>query len=447
MPETARADTGYVERVEAFAAAWPTTSDMIISLRPLEPAGPRISLLHSDLLTFAADRRALAEKLAAASSPARVWLYEKDGAEPEPWASLDDAQADAVQGWPKGSLLAWRHSPDGSMRLHVNGVWTRRVIAPATVRTGPADDAGDANAGEPAIGVVRSCRTCGCTQDDACEGGCAWVTDGTLEIDLCTACAWAIARDAIASGLYHLEPTAGDSVFEARGGLIPQPILTEAEIEGLQPLIEAVEAARGDQEKIDAIAAEHGLIQGRFDESASVGPALHLWQPTSADLGRAFAKADPRTVSQAVRAMHDFAASLAQLTDTEASPVWLSPATVTVYRQPPEIEAAAAQLHTFLDAWPSDYGDTILNIAALAPPGSPIPLRHSALRIVLDALVVSHLEWRVRGGGFVGPETSEAEARRYVTDQRRLFSNEGPGQHGIVQCRQVGPWVDAQAQP
>ena len=30
----------------------------------------------------------------------------------------------------------------------------------------------------------RTCRICGCTEDNACEGGCSWV-----EVDLCSACA------------------------------------------------------------------------------------------------------------------------------------------------------------------------------------------------------------------------------------------------------------------
>lgn len=30
---------------------------------------------------------------------------------------------------------------------------------------------------------VRSCSVCGCTDDEACDGGCAWVAD-----DLCSAC-------------------------------------------------------------------------------------------------------------------------------------------------------------------------------------------------------------------------------------------------------------------
>lgn len=31
--------------------------------------------------------------------------------------------------------------------------------------------------------LARQCRVCGCTEDDACEGGCAWV-----EEDLCSEC-------------------------------------------------------------------------------------------------------------------------------------------------------------------------------------------------------------------------------------------------------------------
>jgi len=49
---------------------------------------------------------------------------------------------------------------------------------------------------------LGACAICSCTEDNPCEGGCAQVTDGSLEIDLCTACAWAIARDAVAAGLY-----------------------------------------------------------------------------------------------------------------------------------------------------------------------------------------------------------------------------------------------------
>lgn len=37
--------------------------------------------------------------------------------------------------------------------------------------------------GEP----VRTCRVCGCTDEQACEGGCAWVA--WVASDLCTRCA------------------------------------------------------------------------------------------------------------------------------------------------------------------------------------------------------------------------------------------------------------------
>lgn len=33
-----------------------------------------------------------------------------------------------------------------------------------------------------------SCRACGCTEDRACEGGCAWVIEDGAEDDICTKC-------------------------------------------------------------------------------------------------------------------------------------------------------------------------------------------------------------------------------------------------------------------
>jgi hypothetical protein len=38
------------------------------------------------------------------------------------------------------------------------------------------------------------CVVCGCTQEAACEGGCAWLGT-TLDVDLCTACAHIIASE------------------------------------------------------------------------------------------------------------------------------------------------------------------------------------------------------------------------------------------------------------
>lgn len=34
----------------------------------------------------------------------------------------------------------------------------------------------------------RVCRICGCTEDDACAGGCSWVPDPQHRGDLCSAC-------------------------------------------------------------------------------------------------------------------------------------------------------------------------------------------------------------------------------------------------------------------
>lgn len=36
---------------------------------------------------------------------------------------------------------------------------------------------------------VAACRVCGCTEDQACEGGCQWVPDPTMTGDLCSRCA------------------------------------------------------------------------------------------------------------------------------------------------------------------------------------------------------------------------------------------------------------------
>ena len=33
------------------------------------------------------------------------------------------------------------------------------------------------------LGAARKCRVCGCTEHNACDGGCSWV-----EEDLCSAC-------------------------------------------------------------------------------------------------------------------------------------------------------------------------------------------------------------------------------------------------------------------
>lgn len=38
------------------------------------------------------------------------------------------------------------------------------------------------------VPTVRTCWSCGCTDDRACPGGCAWAVTETPGEDLCTAC-------------------------------------------------------------------------------------------------------------------------------------------------------------------------------------------------------------------------------------------------------------------
>lgn len=40
---------------------------------------------------------------------------------------------------------------------------------------------------EPLATLIRRCRVCGCTDDEACRGGCWWVADPEGG-DLCSAC-------------------------------------------------------------------------------------------------------------------------------------------------------------------------------------------------------------------------------------------------------------------
>jgi len=95
------------------------------------------------------------------------------------------------------------------------------------------------------VPAVAHCAICGCTDEQACEGGCQWVSSDTGVDALCSSCAWSITRESIASGLYPLEPTIAETLLEARGVLLEQPPLSDEEIEALQPLIDAVEAVAG----------------------------------------------------------------------------------------------------------------------------------------------------------------------------------------------------------
>lgn len=98
------------------------------------------------------DRTASAEKLLAAADaenaqlrrqldaaeaqPAEVWLCEKDGNEPEPWASLETAQADALASWQDAPYtMRWREEGD-TWRLYADDTWTHSVIWRRPIRTG-----------------------------------------------------------------------------------------------------------------------------------------------------------------------------------------------------------------------------------------------------------------------------------------------------------------------
>jgi hypothetical protein len=68
----------------------------------------------------------------------------------------------------------------------------------------------DATTGTPGPAAARerpsdACTVCGCTPAEPCEGGCVPV-ETTLEISLCSLCAWTIARDAITAGIYTPAP-------------------------------------------------------------------------------------------------------------------------------------------------------------------------------------------------------------------------------------------------
>lgn len=76
----------------------------------------------------------------------------------------------------KMAAEAWAFVVNASSRYELDDGSTleraRAAIAPA-----------EAAELEEMAGVVRSCRECGCTEDNACAGPCYWV-----ELDLCSAC-------------------------------------------------------------------------------------------------------------------------------------------------------------------------------------------------------------------------------------------------------------------
>ncbi|MFE7966939.1 hypothetical protein ACFU0X_28495 [Streptomyces cellulosae] len=64
---------------------------------------------------------------------------------------------------------------------------TAEVVADPATDPVPGDTAEDLPADDQADADAR-CARCGCTEDAACEGGCAWVPNAQM-IDLCSACA------------------------------------------------------------------------------------------------------------------------------------------------------------------------------------------------------------------------------------------------------------------
>lgn len=262
--------------IEHLAGAFPDNAHVVD--RPLPDCDEAIGALGT--LAFGAFRRLSAGYSRATALEAlearwpgalrEIWMLELHGVDGEPFATEQAARRHAVDhgGWDPDDDLVWRAGlPDEDGRiaktLYANGHRTLCTIWPLPIRGLGAEAAASGTVDAPDESVAR-CKVCDCTEEDPCDGGCAWVTGGSLGIELCTACEFPIARDAIASGRYPLEKTVGDILFEARGGLIPQPMLTEQEIESLQPLMQAVEAANGDPDKLDEIAREHGVVTARL---------------------------------------------------------------------------------------------------------------------------------------------------------------------------------------
>lgn len=136
-----------------------------------------------------------------------IWMLELHGVDGEPFATEQAARRHATTagGWAPNDDLAWRpglaDSETGRTAkvLYANGHRTLCTIWPVPIR-GLGAEAAAADAVDAPDESVATCKVCGCTEDDPCDGGCAWATGSSLEIDLCTACEFAIVRDGIKSG-------------------------------------------------------------------------------------------------------------------------------------------------------------------------------------------------------------------------------------------------------
>lgn len=105
-------------------------------------------------------------------------------AEPHPHNTLTGLREAVIQVEGDGitGQLCRGIMPPGVLWLEINGsTWSfnlsdlfRQAIAQAIPDATEVDD------------TVRTCRVCGCTNDQACDGGCYWATPDT---DICSACA------------------------------------------------------------------------------------------------------------------------------------------------------------------------------------------------------------------------------------------------------------------
>lgn len=88
------------------------------------------------------------------------------------------AMSDEGLGFPAMLIEAWKFVASAVVRYQLDDGATLDAA-----RARAAMSPNDAAELEEMAGVVRTCRECGCTEDNACPGPCYWV-----ELDLCSAC-------------------------------------------------------------------------------------------------------------------------------------------------------------------------------------------------------------------------------------------------------------------
>jgi hypothetical protein len=108
-------------------------SDIRAVLALYDNARERAAELLRSSNGYEAERDQLRRRLdaAEAQSTAEVWLCEKDGTEPHPWATLEAAQADALTSWEDAPYtMRWRmEGADGNYwRLYADDTWTHSAV-------------------------------------------------------------------------------------------------------------------------------------------------------------------------------------------------------------------------------------------------------------------------------------------------------------------------------